>query len=92
MLWQFIVIAILVGLYFSIRSHWVFNMDLKLLMAIYEISKKDISEKDGLEKLLWRLKTFDSVSFFAKVYKFWKPVTPEAFYKDMSFLQEPEVK
>jgi hypothetical protein len=35
----------------------------------------------------WRLKAFESVSYGAMMTRFWKPVRPEAFYADTTFLK-----
>lgn len=39
----------------------------------------------------WRLRAFDGVSYHTMVLKFWKPVTPEAFYAFRTFL-DPTIR
>jgi hypothetical protein len=36
----------------------------------------------------WRFIEYNKVSYETMLYKFWKPLKLEAFYKDLSFLQE----
>lgn len=38
----------------------------------------------------WRLKVYRTVTYDQMMLQFWKPVKPESFYKDLSFLEENE--
>lgn len=35
----------------------------------------------------WRISIFHTVSYDKMVYQFWKPIKPEAFFTDISFLK-----
>lgn len=67
------------------------------VLAIYRTRRVGDMRRGLIAKLFtfmdweWRLKEYESVSFEKMIFTFWKPITPEAFYKDMAFL-EPSSK
>ncbi len=67
-----------------IRNDKVYNFRKNLLDIIGRCSKDDI--KNGRD-YYWRYKKYEEVTYKDMVYKFWKPLKVESFYKDDKFLK-----
>lgn len=83
-----IFLTILQGLYLGLmgfcvymlyRNTQVYRLREKMLNAMQKYS----SESDPG----WRIKAYESVSYNDMMHQFWKPLKPESFYDDVSFLQ-----
>ena len=73
------------GLYFLIRNQLVFRELQRVIFLVYELGKKDIRHHKDPG---WRWDSFNEISYFEVVFKFWKPV--KSFYKNHKCLSERE--
>jgi hypothetical protein len=77
-----------VGMGFSvlmlIRNKKVSEFRRWMLDTIHEHSVTDIRAGHNYD---WRYKAYESVDYDTMVYKFWRPLKPESFYEDTSFLE-----
>lgn len=58
---------------------------------VYKLRQKMVDKIFSFSDWKWRLKIYETVSYNAMLYKFWKPVVPESFYDDLSFLHSQNV-
>lgn len=72
-----------------IRNYRVYKMTDDMLKKISYASRNDI---DKGKNWIWRYDTYASVSYDKMVLQFWKPLKPEAFYKNTSFLKIEKIE
>lgn len=65
------------------RTTQVYYFRTKLLRSV--ASAGDIDIRNGKD-YIWRFKAYDSVSYDNMMIHFWKPLKPEAWWSDTSFL------
>lgn len=77
---------LVISSYFGLIRNFGVNMFRHYLISkCSEANQADI--RNGVLDLPDRYNIYDSVSYYAMLLKFWKPLRPEAWYKDTSFLQ-----
>lgn len=67
------------------RNDQVYKLHKRMSDRIHELSLKDI---DAGRPWNWRWEKYEEVKYETMLNRFWKPLKPEAFYSDLSFLQE----
>ena len=72
--------------YSMYRIDTISIMHSKLLVSIDHAIRED--RDNGLRvSVSWRYDEMEKVSFYRKLFSFWKPVKVESFYKDIAFTQ-----
>jgi len=69
------------------RTDKVYHFLRQLLEQTSEAAKIDIRAGRNWE---WRYEMLNSVSYDSMLYRFWIPLKPECFYKDLSFLKRED--
>ena len=67
-----------------LRNHRVGRFRLALIDQISEAAQADLH--DGEKSLRWRYDVLNQVSYEHMLYQFWKPLRPDVWWKDTSFL------
>lgn len=58
---------------------------------VYRLRSAMIEKVYSYPDWQWRQAEFHKVTYREVAYKFWKPVTPKAFYDDVSFLEPSDM-
>jgi len=67
-----------------LRNHRVGRFRDELIDRVSEAARANLH--DGEKSWRWRYDTFGSVSYERMLYQFWKPLRPNVWWKDTSFL------
>lgn len=79
----FMLINISLAIFLLNRVNKIYDFRKNMINQISLQCKRDIYAFKNWE---WRYNYFETVSFYYMLHKFWKPLKPELFYKDLSFL------
>ena len=66
------------------RNHRVRRFRLALIDQVSEAAQADI--RNGKDSWRWRYATLEQVSYEKTLYQFWKPLRPDAWWRDLAFL------
>jgi hypothetical protein len=66
------------------RTTKVYEFRRGVIDTVYELSGGDVHKN---KEWRWRWDAFETVDFGEMVNKFWRPLTPEEWWKDTSFLK-----
>lgn len=80
----FVLVWIVALIVLMFRNYKVAELRGSMLRTMRPLCNADVEAGRAYE---WRLDMYDTVTYSKMLFSFWKHLTPEAFYKDTSFLK-----
>lgn len=81
------IITMIAYLGITYRAVKVRNFMFDLIDKISDLTSEDMKGKTAYDNWDWRYKKYEEVSYATILYTFWKKITPENYYKDLTFLK-----
>ncbi len=76
---------IILNVKMMIRNRAVYNFRVSIIDRIAELAERDAYDQKPWR---WRYDVFEKVTYSDMLYRFWRPLRPDCWWSNLSFLEE----